>query len=106
MTRWIFIACKLLQVGEYSMLMVAHSLAHTGGFFLHLKEEMLRMEQDTSALDNLAYIWLWQFFKPRNIPADQFRGLRTKVIFHTHHNSDKLTMKQTLHINDKLYTPL
>lgn len=76
------------------------------GIFLHLKEEMLRMEQDTSALDNLAYIWLWQFFKPRNIPADQFRGLRTKVIFHTHHNSDKLTMKQTLHINDKLYTPL
>lgn len=67
------------------MWMVAHSLTHTlGFFFLHLKKETLRMEQDTRALGNLAYIWLWQSFKPRNIPAAKFRILRTKVNIFSH----------------------
>lgn len=49
--------------------------------FLHLKKEMFRMEQDTSLVDDLVYIWVWWSFKPRNTPAGQFRVLGTRVKF-------------------------
>lgn len=57
-------------------MMVAHLLGHTWGV---VTLEMFRMKQDTSLLDGLVSIWVWQSFTPRTTPVDQFGVLITKV---------------------------
>lgn len=57
------------------MLMAAHLLPYTLGFFLTLERRNVQNKTRHKLMDSLVYIWVWQSLKP----ADELRILRTEV---------------------------
>lgn len=78
-----FYYLQALTSRRVKYIMAAHSLTHTLGFFFFTFEK-INVQNGTRHKGNPAYIWLWQSFKPRNIPADQCRFLRTKFNVFSH----------------------